>query len=251
MSSPLKSAQPVVPRSNAPPLSGGPPPAHAPSPLPLPRPDQPDDFPPSWANAVTRFSTLSGALSLSLRELKALKKVPREACTEESTASARITRTRSMIMLGQRIDFAFQTGPRHMKGKGMPVYALANASQAELLKHMALGSDKVMEPFGLRRVRIRIQWPYPRDHEVSHISFEEWTNVDLSMTRVQLAMSVAQVFRTFFEKHRVLLATLPDYTWLLRPDAFHRVWVLGLERTENNVFEADLRYVKDYPSPQP
>ncbi|OSC96851.1 hypothetical protein PYCCODRAFT_1399761 [Trametes coccinea BRFM310] len=244
--SPIKSRWPLPSRSNAPPRSSGPTPARI-----SPEPDESDDFPPTWANSVTRFSTLSGALSLTSHELKALKTVPREAiAAEEPSQSRRITRTRSMIMLGQRIEFSFKVGPRYLKGKGMPVYALANASEAELLKHMAFGSEKVMEPIGLRRVRIRIQWPYPREDEVSRLLYEEWIKVELHTPRVQLAMSVARVFQTFFEKHRIVLTTMSDYTWLLRPDSFHRVWLTGIERTENNVFEAELRYVKDYPSPQ-
>ncbi|CDO68108.1 hypothetical protein BN946_scf185044.g16 [Trametes cinnabarina] len=247
MFSPIKSRRPGPSRSNAPPRSSGPSPGDY-----SPSPDESDDFPPAWARAVTRFSTISGALSLASHELKSLKSVPREKiASEEPSQSSRITRTRSLIMLGQRIDFSFQTGPRYLKGKGLPVYALANASEGELTRHVAHAGEKVMEPFGLRRIRVRIQWPYPRGGEVSRMVYEEWIKVELHMSRVQLAMSVARVFRTFFEKHRVVLTTLPDYTWLLRPDGYHRVWLTGLERTENNVFEADLRYVKDYPDPQP
>lgn len=44
------------------------------------------------------------------------------------------------------------------------------------------------------------------------------------------------------------LSSLPDYPWLLRPDAFYKVWLLGIERVENNVFVADLRYIKKYPN---
>ncbi|KAI9066896.1 hypothetical protein FKP32DRAFT_1621375 [Trametes sanguinea] len=245
--SPIKSRFPVPSRSNAPPRSSGPPPART-------SPDlasESDEFPPTWANSVTRFSTLSGALTLTPRELKALKSVPRATiAAEEPSQSTRVTRTRSMIILGQRIEFSFKVGPRYLKGKGMPVYALANASEAELVRHMTSAGEKVMEPIGLRRIRVRVQWPYPREDEDSSLLYEEWIKIDLQTPRVQLAMSVARVFQTFFEKHRMVLTTMPDYAWLLRPDAFHRVWLFGIERTENNVFEAELRYVKDYPSPQ-
>ncbi|KAI0370026.1 hypothetical protein BV20DRAFT_967012 [Pilatotrama ljubarskyi] len=257
--------RPIQVRSNAPSRTPGPPPAE-----PLPAvPKCPlasdSDFPPAWANAVTRFSTLSGATTLSQNETRALKKVPREGPSEDLSSSARVTRTRSLILLGQRIDFSFQTGPRHLKGKGMPVYSLANAPLAELSKHMLLSGDKVMEPFGLRRIRIRVQvsllqllslaergshafqWPFPLDGETSYIATEEWINTDVSMTRAQLAMSVAVVFRNFFEKYRVALGALPDYAWYLRPDAFYKIWLVGLERTENNVFAADIRYVRDFP----
>ncbi|KAI0354752.1 hypothetical protein OH77DRAFT_1404775 [Trametes cingulata] len=233
-------------RSNAPSRTPGPPPAE---PLPsVPKcPLESDDFPPAWASAVTRFSTLSGAATLSQNDMRALKKVPREGPSEDSSSSARVTRTRSMILLGQRIDFSFQTGPRHLKGKGMPVYSLAHAPIAELSKHMSLPGEKVMEPFGLRRIRIRVQWPFPLDGEMSRITFEEWIKTDVTMTRIQLAMSAAVVFRNFFEKYRIALGALPDYAWYLRPDAFYKVWLVGLERTENNVFSADIRYVRDFP----
>lgn len=49
------------------------------------------------------------------------------------------------------------------------------------------------------------------------------------------------------QKNRVKLVGLADYDWLLRPDALHRVWLVELERVENDVFAADLKYVKDYP----
>ena len=43
------------------------------------------------------------------------------------------------------------------------------------------------------------------------------------------------------------LGILEDYPWLLRPDAFYRVWLLGLERVEGNLFVVDMKYVKYYP----
>ena len=51
-----------------------------------------------------------------------------------------------------------------------------------------------------------------------------------------------------YQKHRSRFRSYGDYPWSLRPDAFYKVWLLGLERVENNVFVADLKYVKDYPN---
>ena len=97
--------------------------------------------------------------------------------------------------------------------------------------------------------------------------YEEWVRVDSSYTRVQVAMAVARVFNNFvevrcltgwcpfarahaaaYQKHRSRFRSYGDYPWSLRPDAFYKVWLLGLERVENNVFVADLKYVKDYPN---
>ncbi|KAI0761517.1 hypothetical protein BD413DRAFT_590084 [Trametes elegans] len=138
-------------------------------------------------------------------------------------------------------------GARHVRGKGMPVYALLSASAEELGRHMARGRETVMEPFGLRKACICIQWPFPRGDGYAHVSVEECIHVDPTMTKVHLAMNVAKVFNRFYEKHRVSLGVLPEYAWLLRPDAMFRVWLTALEHTENDVFVAEFKYAKDYP----
>ncbi|KAI0628907.1 hypothetical protein C8Q77DRAFT_1067503 [Trametes polyzona] len=210
-----------------------------------------DHYPPDWAIDITRFATLSGALSLRSQDLKALKAVPRERPDGDAaaSASARVTRAQSQIILGQRIDFSFQSSQRYMSGKGMPIYALATVSQAELERRMKNPHDQVMEGINMQRLRLRsrAQWPFPRNGKMEYLIFDEWIKVDTSTSRVQLAMQAARVFVGFFEKHRVPLSALPDYPWALRQDGFYRVWLVGLERTENNVFTADLKYVKDYP----
>ena len=43
------------------------------------------------------------------------------------------------------------------------------------------------------------------------------------------------------------LGILEDYPWLLRPDAFYRVWLVRLERVESNLFVADLNYALSDP----
>ncbi|KAI0669352.1 hypothetical protein C8Q78DRAFT_978314 [Trametes maxima] len=240
-------------RSNAPPRSQGPPPL-PPGPKPLPSSPFTEEqraFPPAWATSVTKFSTLSGALSLSLRELKALAAVPHERSSDsESSPSARITRTQTKIMLGQRIDFAFQSASTHIRNKGLPIYTLAMASEGELIKHIARGSETVMESFKLRRICVRVQWPFPREGGLGYIMHEEWVTVNASTTKVQIAMATAGVFRNFYEKFRIPLGSLSESEWVMGQDAFYRVWLTGLERTGNNVFTADLRYVKDYPTPE-
>lgn len=113
---------------------------------------------------------------------------------------------------------------------------------------------------------VAIQWPCPRDGRLDRFTFEESVMVDESTTRLQMGMLAAQSFSKFFEvstryifklrdladlihsqKNRVKFARLADYDWFLRPDALHRVWLVELERVENDVYAADLRYVKDYP----
>ncbi|KAI0648566.1 hypothetical protein C8Q79DRAFT_906357 [Trametes meyenii] len=236
-------------RSNAPPrsLPGPPPPKPSPS---SPLTEEHRAFPPAWATSVAKFSTLSGALSLSLRELKALTAVPHERSSDsEPSPSARLTRTQTKIMLGQRIDFAFQSASTYMRNKGIPVYALAMAPKEELVKHIARGNETVMEPFKLRRVCVRVQWPFPREGGLGYIMHEEWITVNASTTKVQIAMATAGVFRKFYEKFRIPLGSMSESEWVMRQDAFYRVWLTGLERTGNNIFTADLKYVKDYPVP--
>ncbi|KAI0823779.1 hypothetical protein BC628DRAFT_478393 [Trametes gibbosa] len=216
--------------------------------FPLVPVEESDSFPPAWASDITRFSTLSGALTLTPSDLRALKSVPREHPTATTSANVRVTRTRSMIEHGQNITFSFQTGPKHVANKGLPVYALAMTSREELCKHMLSAREQVMASFGLKRVRFRIQWPFPRDDGLDLLTHEEWVKVDGSTTRMQLAMLAADVFRQFFDKHRMPLSAIADYAWLLKPDAFYRVWLVGLERVESNVFAVDLKYVKDHPS---
>ena len=110
------------------------------------------------------------------------------------------------------------------------------------------------------------QWPLPLSEERSQIVFEEWVKLDSSFTKAQLAMAVAKLFYKFVEvrafcfslpaprsrphqQHRSSeLAGYENYPWLLRRDAFYRVWLLGLERIENNLFVADLKYAKYYPN---
>ncbi|KAH9857409.1 hypothetical protein C2E23DRAFT_881029 [Lenzites betulinus] len=235
--------------------------------------DESDDFPSTWATDITRFSTLFGAHTLTPYDLQALKSVPRERTPEMASVNVRITRTRAMIEDGQKIAFSFQAGPKHLAGKGIPVYALAMTSKEELGKHISLAREQVMKSFGLKRVLIRIQWPFSREEGFDLLTFEEWVKVDASTTRLQLAMLTADVFRQFFEvcppslhrissiissintsdlapsqKHRMPLAALANYPWLLKPDAFYRVWLVGLERVESNVFAVDMTYVKDHPS---
>ncbi|KAI0737402.1 hypothetical protein C8Q80DRAFT_320933 [Daedaleopsis nitida] len=157
-----------------------------------------------------------------------------------------------MIIAGQRIDFGFCTGSKALKHRGLPMYALMNASEEELYVNMSAAGSRVMAPFSLRQIRIRILWPLPlpKGSGPSQVVYEEWLRVDAAYTRVQMGMAVARVFYNFVEKHRTSLATYRDYPWSLRLDAFYRVWLLGLERVENNVFVADLKYVKYYPNEQ-
>ncbi|KAI0713895.1 hypothetical protein C8Q76DRAFT_621083 [Earliella scabrosa] len=195
-----------------------------------------------------RFSTIQGALTLTTADLKLLKNVPRDDAEEEVESDRRVTRTRARIMAGQRIDFGFCTGARILRHRGMPMYALANASEDELYRNMSAAGIRVMAPFPLRQIRVRFLWPLPHDSDPSELMYEEWVRVDSSYTRVQVAMAVARVFNNFVEKHRSRFRSYGDYPWSLRPDAFYKVWLLGLERVENNVFVADLKYVKDYPN---
>ncbi|KAI0697090.1 hypothetical protein C8T65DRAFT_582897 [Cerioporus squamosus] len=239
-------------RSAAPPRSPGPPPAE-----PLPQPPPPPAFDnssetkiePCWALDAIRYSTILGAYTLTSADLKLLKKVPRGDYEEEGHHGRRITRTQSQILSGhgQRIDFGFCSTGR-LKHRGMPMYALANASEQELYRNMSAGGTLVMKPFPLRQIRVRFLWPLPRGSEPTHEVYDEWVRVDPSFTRVRLAMAVAQVFSRFVEANRLCLSAYRDYPWRLRSDVFYRVWLLGLERVENNVFVADLKYIKDYPN---
>ncbi|KAI0657083.1 hypothetical protein C8Q70DRAFT_1055977 [Cubamyces menziesii] len=224
----------------------GPPPAQ---PLPsLPpagaEPDtESDKLARAWAVATTRFSTLSGAHTLSADDVNALKEVPREGASD----GARITRARSQIMESPSIVFSFKTGPRHLRRMGMPVYALATASKDELLKHMSGGTTKVLKSLGgLRQICIRIQWPLLDELRYQHIRTDEWVKVDESMSKIQLAMDVAYLCNRFFEKYRWISQDSTS-EWHLRRDAFYRVWLVGLERTGHDVFEVVLKYVQDFP----
>ncbi|KAI0328040.1 hypothetical protein GY45DRAFT_1326841 [Cubamyces sp. BRFM 1775] len=201
----------------------------------------------AWAVATTRFSTLSGAHSLSADDVKALKEVPRGSAVHD----ARVTRARSQIIESPHVMFSFKTGPRHLRRMGMPVYTLANASEDKLLEHMSGGTAKVLRSVsGLRRIRIRIQWPLPNELREPLMNAEEWIEVNESTTKIQLAMKVAHLCNTFFEKYRWAPAFI-GYEWCLRRDAFYRVWLVGLERTEHDVFEVVLRYVQDFPGGPP
>ena len=102
-----------------------------------------------------RFSTIQGALTLTTADLKLLKKVPRDDAEEEVESDRRVTRTRARIMAGQRIDFGFCTGARILRHRGMPMYALANASEDELYRNMSAAGIRVMAPFPLRQIRVR------------------------------------------------------------------------------------------------
>ncbi|RPD55366.1 hypothetical protein L226DRAFT_468866 [Lentinus tigrinus ALCF2SS1-7] len=249
----MKYSRPTPYRSAAPPRSPGPPPDE---PLPpLPPPLALDDntseskIEPSWALDAIRYSTILGSYTLTSNDLKLLKKVPRGDYEEDGHLDRRITRTQSQILSGhgQRIDFGFCSGGR-LKHRGMPMYALSNASEEELYRNMSASGTTVMKPFPLRQIRVRFLWPLPRGSEPSHEVYDEWVRVDPSYTRVQVAMAVARVFYRFVESNRLYLSQYHDYPWRLRPDAFYRVWLVGLERVENNVFVADLKYVKDYPN---
>lgn len=151
--------RPAPYRSAAPPRSAGPP--HD-EPLPaLPPQLALDDnsgeskFEPCWALDAIRYSTILGAYTLTSADLKLLRKVPRGGC-EDDVHDRRITRTQSQIMSGhrQRIDFGFCSGGR-LKHRGMPMYALANATEQELYRNMSASGDTVMKPFLLRQIRVR------------------------------------------------------------------------------------------------
>ncbi|EIW61075.1 uncharacterized protein TRAVEDRAFT_46299 [Trametes versicolor FP-101664 SS1] len=218
--------------------------------LPVLRPVVADTFSPTWATGIMRFSTIYGALNITNEQLQALKSVPRDGPREDRPTYAHVARTRSgMASRGRRITFTIQGGAAaaYIAGYGMPVYALATVSESELLYHMQSPLDTVMPLLGTRNIRIRIQWPCPRDGRLDRFTFEESVMVDESTTRLRMGMLAAQSFCKFFEKNRVKFAGLADYDWLLRPDALHRVWLVELERVENDVYAADLRYVKDYP----
>ncbi|OJT08538.1 hypothetical protein TRAPUB_544 [Trametes pubescens] len=216
---------------------------------PVPRSVVADTFSPTWAAGIKLFSTISGAFSLTVEELQTLKNVPRDHPPENAPTYARVARSRSIAMASrrQRIEFRFQGGPEYLPGQGMPVYVLATVPEMELYKYVQSALDTVMQPLGTRKVRIRIQWPCPRDGKLDLLTFEESVEVDASTNRLHVGMLAAEVFWKFFESYRTRLVALADYSWLLRPDALHRVWLIGLERVENDVFAADLRYVKDYP----
>ena len=68
-----------------------------------------------------------------------------------------LTRTRSLIIAGQRVEFAFATGGRALRRHGMPMYALANASEEELCKNMTGGRDQIGAVWQLRRIRVRFE----------------------------------------------------------------------------------------------
>ena len=104
---------------------------------------------------AVRYSTLLGAFTLSSADLKLLKPVPRDEADEPQEDDRRITRTSSLIMAGQRIDFGFCTGARILRHRGMPMYALANASEDELYRNMSAAGIRVMAPFPLRQIRVR------------------------------------------------------------------------------------------------
>ncbi|KAJ8488443.1 hypothetical protein ONZ51_g3585 [Trametes cubensis] len=226
----------------------GPPPAQ---PLPsLPpagaEPDtESDKMARAWAVATTRFSTLSGAHTLSADDVNALKEVPREGALE----GARITRARSQIMESPSIVFSFKTGPRHLRRMGMPVYALATASKDELLKHMSGGASYAAtswREYPPEAHTPALQWPLLDELRYQHIRTDEWVKVDESMSKIQLAMDVAYLCNRFFEKYRWISQDSAS-EWHLRRDAFYRVWLVGLERTGHDVFEVVLKYVQDFP----
>lgn len=156
-SSPMKCHRASPYRSGAPPRSPGPPPDE---PLPLPPPlalneSEESTIEPCWAMDAVRFSTLLGASTLNTADLKLLKEVPRPDIEDDANIDRRMTRTRSMIMAGQRIDFGFGTGQRTLRHRGMPMYALANASEQELDRNMSAAAIRVMAPFPLRQIRVR------------------------------------------------------------------------------------------------
>ena len=99
---------------------------------------------------------------IELPDYKGLKvTVEPSAATEDDDAEEdvesdrRVTRTRARIMAGQRIDFGFCTGARILRHRGMPMYALANASEDELYRNMSAAGIRVMAPFPLRQIRVR------------------------------------------------------------------------------------------------
>ena len=154
-------------RSYAPPPQTPGPPPKGPLPL-LPPPVFDDDEDDSsliqipadtWADETKLFSTIRGALSLSADALKALQKVPRENGRAAAAAyeGQPVTRTRAQIAAGQRVDFAFCTGSRALRRHGMPMYALANASEEEVSRNMGGGSEAVGALLQLRRIRVRFE----------------------------------------------------------------------------------------------
>ena len=52
------------------------------------------------------------------------------------------------------------------------------------------------------------------------------------------------------QKYQLLPENL-GHEWRLRRDAFYRVWLVGLERTEHDAYEAVLKYVQDFPGGLP
>ena len=151
-------------RSNAPPpQTPGPPPNE---PLPVPPPlafdddfSDTDSLHDTWADEAKRFATLRGALALSSDALKALRAVPRDSRDSKllPATGQPLTRTRSLIIAGQRVEFAFATGGRALRRHGMPMYALANASEEELCKNMTGGRDQIGAVWQLRRIRVRFE----------------------------------------------------------------------------------------------
>ncbi|KAH9923752.1 uncharacterized protein BXZ73DRAFT_50887 [Epithele typhae] len=208
------------------------------------------------ADDARLFATFQGALVTTRDELRLLRPPQNRdrGGGEGSVFRGPVTRTQTRILAGhgQRVQFAFRIGSRSVRRYGMPMYALANATEEEVAKHMADGRERVKELMRqvlLKRVRVRFEWPIPGE-DAGFFHYEEWVKFDSKCTKARFAMTVARVFQTFVEKHYYLPDPHgpADSPWVLRPDAFYRVWLHGLERVENSVFVAHLRYIKRYPN---
>ncbi|EJF57986.1 hypothetical protein DICSQDRAFT_173353 [Dichomitus squalens LYAD-421 SS1] len=209
-------------------------------------------FPETENKYPRAFSTIEGATTLTESEVQVLKPVPRDARHVGGDHSQRAVdrpMTRSQAVVGQKIEFSFNRNARpFLRQRGIPMYALLCASAAALHRIVLGARTKVLTNVALRRIRIRFVWPHPAGYEPAAEVYEEWVPVNDTLTRLQLAMLVAQVFNRFVEQQRTSrLSHYEVFEFRLRQDAFYRVWLVRLERVESNLFIADLNYAVSDP----
>ena len=73
------------------------------------------------------------------------------------SAGHSLRRSRSSLATRVRLDFVFGTGSRSLRRHGMPMYALANASEDELARNMVSGKETVRTLLDLRRIQVRFE----------------------------------------------------------------------------------------------
>ena len=111
-----------------------------------------------WADEAKLYATIQGALRLSATAFQALLLVPRESRdAHPPSAGHSLRRSRSSLATRVRLDFVFGTGSRSLRRHGMPMYALANASEDELARNMVSGKETVRTLLDLRRIQVRFE----------------------------------------------------------------------------------------------